>query len=91
MSNVIDEEECKLINDLKDIKDCYKEYLEKFKQSKIEILSLKSNLEVLKMKYVENFENWFYDKYGIRVHEHNNNEGNKVIYLLSEFKIIKIG
>lgn len=78
MSNVIDEEECKLINDLKEIKDSYKEFLERFKHSKVEISSLKSNLEVLKMKYVENFENWFYDKYGIRVHEHNDNDGNKV-------------
>ncbi len=82
MSNVIDEEECKLINDLKEIKDSYKEFLERFKQSKVEISSLKTNLEVLKMKYVDNFENWFYEKYGIRVHEHNDNEANKVYKLL---------
>jgi len=87
MSNVIDEEECKLINDLKEVKDAYKEYLEKFKQSKVEISSLKSNLEVLKVKYVENFESWFYDKYGIRIHEHNDNEGNKVNKFFLKFRL----
>lgn len=80
MSNVIDEEECRMINDLKEIKDVYKEVLEKFKNSKIEIQTLKGNLEVLKIKYVENFENWFFEKYGIRVQEHNDNEGNKTKY-----------
>jgi len=78
MSNVIDEEECRMINDLKEIKDVYKEVLEKFKSSKIEIQTIKGNLEVLKIKYVENFENWFFEKYGIRVQEHNDNDGNKV-------------
>lgn len=79
MSNVIDEEECKLINDLKEIKDSYKEVLEKFKQSKLEISSIKVNLEILKVKYVENFENWFYDKYGMRIHEIDDHQGTKVI------------
>lgn len=82
MSNVIDEEECRMINDLKEIKDVYKEVLEKFKNSKIEITTIKGNLEVLKIKYVENFENWFFEKYGIRVQEHNDNEGNKVCYII---------
>lgn len=83
MSNVIDEEECKLINDLKEIKDLYKEFLEKFKQAKVEISTSKSNLEVLKVRYIENFETWFYDKYGIRIHEHHDNEGNRVIELFN--------
>jgi len=81
MSNVIDEEECRMINDLKEIKDVYKEVLEKFRNSKVEIQTIKGNLEILKIKYVENFENWFFEKYGIRVKEHNDNEGNRVTYL----------
>jgi hypothetical protein len=82
MNNIIDEEECRMINDLKEIKDVYKEILEKFRNSKIEIQTIKGNLEVLKIKYVENFENWFYEKYGIRVQEHNDHDVNKVSLII---------
>ena len=70
MTNVIDDEECKLIDQLKDIKKNYKETVEKFKQTKVQISELKNNLDLLKIKYVDNFENWFFKKYHIRVEEH---------------------
>ena len=70
MTNVIDDEECKLIDQLKDIRKNYKETVEKFKQTKVQINELKNNLELLKIKYVDSFENWFYKKYHIRVEEH---------------------
>lgn len=69
-TNVIDDEECKLIAQLKDIRSTYKETVEKFKQSKVQINELKNNLDLLKIKYVDSFENWFYRKYHIRVEEH---------------------
>ena len=70
MTNVIDDEECKLIDQLKDIRKNYKEAVEKFKQTKVQINELKNNLDLLKIKYVDSFENWFYKKYHIRVEEH---------------------
>lgn len=70
MTNVIDEEECKMINDLKEEKEIYVSCSEKFKNAKAEISNLKNNLDLLRLKYVESFENWFYKKYGIKVEEH---------------------
>ena len=70
MTNVIDDEECKLIDQLKDLRKNYKETVEKFKQTKVEINELKNNLDLLKIKYVDSFENWFFRKYHIRVEEH---------------------
>ena len=70
MTNVIDDEECKLIDQLKDIRKNYKETVEKFKQTKVSISELKNNLDLLKIKYVDSFENWFFKKYHIRVEEH---------------------
>ena len=70
MTNVIDDEECKLIDQLKDIRKNYKETVEKFKQTKVQINELKNNLDLLKIKYVDLFENWFFKKYHIRVEEH---------------------
>ena len=70
MTNVIDDEECKLIDQLKDIRKNYKETVEKFKQTKVQINELKNNLDLLKIKYVDSFENWFFKKYHIRVEEH---------------------
>ena len=70
MTNVIDDEECKLIDQLKDIRKNYKETVDKFKQTKVQISELKNNLDLLKIKYVDSFENWFFKKYHIRVEEH---------------------
>ena len=70
MTNVIDDEECKLIDQLKDIRKNYKETVEKFKQTKVQINELKNNLDLLKIKYVDSFETWFFKKYHIRVEEH---------------------
>lgn len=70
MTNVIDDEECKLINDLKGVRLEYKEVVDKFNNAKKEIAQIKENLDLMKIKYVENFENWFLKKYGIRVEEH---------------------
>ena len=70
MTNVIDDEECKLIDQLKDVRKNYKETVEKFKQTKVNINELKNNLDLLKIKYVDSFEMWFYKKYHTRVEEH---------------------
>jgi hypothetical protein len=70
MTELIDEEGYKLIDDLKNAKNNYKEYHDKFKFSKSEINSLKTNLDMLKVKYVESFESWFLKKYGIKLEEH---------------------
>jgi hypothetical protein len=37
MTNVIDDEECKLIDELKDVRNHYKETVDKFKAVKVEI------------------------------------------------------
>ena len=70
MTNVIDDEECKLIDELKEVKTNYKETVDNFKHSKVEINEMRNNLDLLKIKYVDNFENWFLKKYHIRLEEH---------------------
>ena len=70
MTNVIDDEECKLIDELKEVKTNYKETVDNFKHSKVEINEMRNNLDLLKIKYVDNFENWFLKKYHIRLDEH---------------------
>jgi hypothetical protein len=70
LANVIDEEEFKIIDEMKTLKNSYKEYVDKFKHAKTEICIMKNNLDVLKVKYVETFETWFYKKYGIKVEDH---------------------
>ena len=46
--NIIDEEECKLIQDFKDYKEVYKENLDKFKNAKSEINNLKNNRDLVR-------------------------------------------
>ena len=70
MTNVIDDEECKLIDELKGVRQHYKEVLDSFKQTKVDINEMRNNLDTLKIKYVDSFENWFYRKYRIKVEEH---------------------
>ena len=70
MTNVIDDEECKLIDELKGVRQHYKEVLDNFKQTKVDINEMRNNLDTLKIKYVDSFENWFYRKYHIKVEEH---------------------
>lgn len=70
MTELIDEEGYKLIDELKGVKASYKEFLDKYKFAKSEINSLKSALDVHKVKYVECFENWFYKKYSIKIEDH---------------------
>jgi hypothetical protein len=70
LANVIDEEEFKIIDEMKQLKNLYKENVDKFKYSKTEISIMKNNLDVLKVKYVDTFEGWFYKKYGVRIEEH---------------------
>jgi hypothetical protein len=55
---------------MKQLKNLYKEYYDKFKYSKNEISVMKNNLDVLKVRYVDTFEGWFVRKYGLRVEEH---------------------
>jgi hypothetical protein len=55
---------------MKQLKNLYKEYYDKFKYSKNEIGTMKNNLDVLKVRFVDTFESWFYRKYGLRVEEH---------------------
>jgi len=70
MTELIDEEGYKLIDEMKSVKAEYKDYLDKFKVAKSEINSFKNNLDMLKVKYVESFEAWFFKKYGIKVEDH---------------------
>ena len=70
MAMIIDEEEYKLIDELKDLKISYKENSDKFKHTKAEIAIHKHNLDVLKVKFVETFETWFQRKYGIKIEDH---------------------
>jgi len=49
LSSVIDEEECRLIQDLKDFKDIYKENFQKFKSAKSDIAMYKNNLELVRL------------------------------------------
>jgi len=70
MTNIIDEEEFKVIDSFKGVKESYKEYLEKFKSSKSDISLIKNNLDLLKVRYVDNFESWFFKKYGIKLEDH---------------------
>jgi hypothetical protein len=88
MTELIDEEGYKLIDELKGVKESYKDNLDKFKFAKSEINVLKNNLDLLKVKYVESFESWFYKKYGIRVEE-NELKLSKVIQIFfKKFLII---
>ena len=70
MTNVIDDEECKLIDELKDVRSHYKDTVDKFKNVKVEINEMKNNLDMLKVKYVDSFENWFFKKYKVTIQEH---------------------
>lgn len=70
MSNVIDEEECRLILELKDISSVCKDYYAKYKNAKTEKETAKNNIDLLKLKLVETFESWFFKRYGVKVDEH---------------------
>ena len=70
MTNVIDEEEVKLLEELKVTKEEYKETVKQFNEYKSEIHELKEGLDLLKIKYVENFEKWFFEKYNVGLEEH---------------------
>jgi hypothetical protein len=88
MTELIDEEGYKLIDELKNIKESYKDNLDKFKFSKSEINVLKNNLDLLKVRYIESFENWFFKKYGVRLEE-NELKLSKVVSL-SIYNIFRI-
>jgi hypothetical protein len=70
MTNVIDDEECKLIDELKQVRNEYKDVVDNFNAAKLEISKLKDDMNNMKIEYVENFEEWFYKKYGLRIEEH---------------------
>ena len=70
MTNVIDDEECKLIDELKQVRNEYKDVVDNFNAAKLEISKLKNDMNNMKIEYVENFEEWFYKKYGLRIEEH---------------------
>ena len=70
MTNVIDEEEVKLLEELKVTKEEYKATVKQFNEYKSQIHELKEGLDMLKIKYVENFEKWFFAKYNVELEEH---------------------
>jgi len=70
MTNIIDEEEYNYYNKLKSNKDDYKERLRLFKDVKSDINVLKGNIDMYKVSYLENFESWFYKKYGLRIEDY---------------------
>ena len=50
MTNVIYDEECKLIDELKGVLQHYKEVLDNFKQTKVDINEMRNQLDTLKIK-----------------------------------------
>lgn len=70
MTNIIDEEEYNFIDKLKVTKDEYKVNLNHYKELKSDISQIKSNIDMEKISLVENFESWFYKKYGIKVEDY---------------------
>jgi hypothetical protein len=70
MSNVIDEEECRLILELKENSAICKDYYAKYKAAKAEKEAAKNNIDLLRLKMVEGFESWFFKRYGVKVEEH---------------------
>ena len=70
MTNVIDEEECKLLEELKTTKEDYKNTVKQFNEFKTQIHELREGLDMMKIKYVEKFEKWFFDKYNVGLEEH---------------------
>ena len=70
MTNVIDEEEVKLLEELKIKKEEYKNTVKQFNDYKTQIHEIKEGLDLLKIKYVENFEKWFFEKYNVGLEEH---------------------
>ena len=70
MTNVIDEEEVKFLEELKIKKEEYKNIVKQFNDYKTQIHENKENLDLMKIKYVENFEKWFFQKYNVSLEEH---------------------
>jgi len=70
MTNVIDEEEVKFLEELKIKKEEYKNTVKQFNEYKKQIHEIKEGLDLLKIKYVENFEKWFLQKYNVGLEEH---------------------
>ena len=70
MTNVIDEEEVKLLEELKIKKEEYKNIVKQFNDYKKQIYDNKEGLDLMKIKYVENFEKWFLQKYNVSLEEH---------------------
>ena len=70
MTNVIDEEEVKLLEELKLKKEEYKNIVKQFNEYKKQIYDNKEGLDLMKIKYVENFEKWFLQKYNVSLEEH---------------------
>ena len=70
MTNVIDEEEVKFLEELKIKKEEYKSTVKQFNEYKKQIHEIKEGLDLLKIKYVENFEKWFLQKYNVGLEEH---------------------
>ena len=70
MTNVIDEEECRLVLELKEMSSICKDYYVKYKNAKTEKETAKNNIDILRLKLMEGFESWFYKRFGIKVEDH---------------------
>ena len=70
MTNVIDEEEVKYLEELKIKKEEYKNTVKQFNEYKTQIHNIKEDLDLMKIKYVDNFEKWFLQKYNVSLEEH---------------------
>ena len=69
-ANIVDEEEMTYYRQLKDLREHYKEKLQLYKDAKSDINKIKQNIDLLKVSYVEAFENWFFKKFNIRVEDY---------------------
>ena len=70
MTNVIDEEEVKFLEELKIKKEEYKNTVKQFNEYKTQIHDIKEGLDLMKIKCVDNFEKWFLQKYNVSLEEH---------------------
>lgn len=65
--NIIDEEEFELIKAKKISKRDYKNQVERVKALRNDIVELDKNITSLKTSLIQNFQAWFFKRYGISV------------------------
>lgn len=70
MTNIIDQEEFNLYTRLKHEKDEYKKHSDLYKECRTDIDNIKEQINLHKVTYIENFENWFFKRFGIKLEDY---------------------